>query len=311
MITEYKLSELCEKYGINTDKIVKKNNNILTKGEYFDIDKTLDYLINKLNISTANIEKSPSILYRNVDSIQSNISFLKEHDINFSNVESCLHVLSSESNELVNTYNYVKNNYGLSSINRNTSILSVPTNIIKDVESLNIKINKAGNLTIAVGIEWGSTNLEEIQKIIQSPEFKEHPELFTSQTLAHAKLEDISKLLGMPQWNDIRFKDLLTSSVVAKSKSMLKKIPILIEIAENYKIDNYLNTSFLLMSPSQNYALINYLIDKKRDLVIDGKLNPIFGKQPGVLKNKYNIDINKLIKEYPMPDKMKEGIKIK
>jgi hypothetical protein len=115
----------------------------------------------------------------------------------------------------------------------------------------------------------------------------------------------------MPQWNDIRFKDLLTSSVVAKSKSMLKKIPILIEIAENYKIDNYLNTSFLLMSPSQNYALINYLIDKKRDLVIDGKLNPIFGKQPGVLKNKYNIDINKLIKEYPMPENMKEGIKIK
>ncbi len=398
MITEYKLSELCEKYGINTDKIVKKNNNILTKGEYFDIDKTLDYLINKLNISTANIEKCPSILYRNVDSIQSNISFLKEHDINFSNVESCLHVLSSESNELVNTYNYVKNNYGLSSINRNTSILSVPTNIIKDVESLNIKINKAGNLTIAVAIGWGSTKieeiqkiiqskefkehpelftsttlayasleeiqkiikspefkehpemftsttlahakLEEIQKIIQSKEFKEHPELFTSQTLAHAKLEEIQKiiqskefkehpemftsttlahakleevqeLLKMDYWNDDRFKNLLTSSVVAKSKSMLKKIPILIEIAENYKIDNYLNTSFLLMSPSQNYALINYLIDKKRDLVIDGKLNPIFGKQPGVLKNKYNIDINKLIKEYPMPENMKEGIKIK
>ena len=133
MIGEYTLLVLCQKYGVDATKIVKKNNNILSKGEYFDIDKTLDYLINKLNISARNIEKCPSILYRNVDSIQSNISFLKEHDINFSNVESCLHVLSSESNELVNTYNYVKNNYGLSSINRNTSILSVPTNIIKDV----------------------------------------------------------------------------------------------------------------------------------------------------------------------------------
>ncbi len=215
MITEYKLSELCEKYGINTDKIVKKNNNILTKGEYFDIDKTLDYLINKLNISTANIEKSPSILYRNVDSIQSNISFLKEHGINFSNVESCLHVLSSESNELVNTYNYVKNNYGLSSINRNTSILSVPTNIIKDVESLNIKINKAGNLTIAVGIEWGSTNLEEIQKIIQSPEFKEHPEMFTSTTLSHAKLEEIQKIIQSPEFKE--HPELFTSETLARA----------------------------------------------------------------------------------------------
>ena len=340
MITEYKLSELCEKYGINTDKIVKKNNNILTKGEYFDIDKTLDYLINKLNISTANIEKSPSILYRNVDSIQSNISFLKEHDINFSNVESCLHVLSSESNELVNTYNYVKNNYGLSSINRNTSILSVPTNIIKDVESLNIKINKAGNLTIAVGIEWGSTNLEEIQKIIQSPEFKEHPELFTSETLAHAKLEEIQKIIQSPEfkehpelftsetlahakleevqellkmdyWNDDRFKNLLTSSIVAKSKNMLIKLPILIEIAEKYQIEKYLNTSFLLFSPSQNYALIQYLNDNNVSLIIDGKLNPIFGKQPGVLKKKYNIDLKELMKKYPMPENMKEGIKIK
>ena len=398
MITEYKLSELCEKYGINTDKIVKKNNNILTKGEYFDIDKTLDYLINKLNISTANIEKSPSILYRNVDSIQSNISFLKEHDINFSNVESCLHVLSSESNELVNTYNYVKNNYGLSSINRNTSILSVPTNIIKDVESLNIKINKAGNLTIAVAIGWGSTKIEEIQKIIQSkefkehpelftsttlayasleeiqkiikspefkehpemftsttlahakleeiqkiiqspefkehpelftsetlaratleeikkiihsPEFKEHPEMFTSTTLAHAKLEEVQELLKMDYWNDDRFKNLLTSSIVAKSKSMLIKLPILIEIAEKYQIDKYLNTSFLLFSPSQNYALIQYLNDNNVSLIIDGKLNPIFGKQPGVLKKKYNIDLKELMKKYPMPENMKEGIKIK
>ena len=398
MIGEYTLLVLCQKYGVDAAKIVKKNKNVLSKGEYFDIDKTLDYLINKLNISTANIEKCPSILYRNVDSIQSNISFLKEHGINFNNVESCLHVLSSESNELVNTYNYVKNNYGLSSINRNTSILSVPTNIIKDVESLNIKINKAGNLTIAVAIGWGSTKieeiqkiiqskefkehpelftsttlayasleeiqkiikspefkehpemftsttlahakLEEIQKIIQSKEFKEHPELFTSQTLAHAKLEEIQKiiqskefkehpemftsttlahakleevqeLLKMDYWNDDRFKNLLTSSIVAKSKSMLIKLPILIEIAEKYQIDKYLNTSFLLFSPSQNYALIQYLNDNNVSLIIDGKLNPIFGKQPGVLKKKYNIDLKELMKKYPMPENMKEGIKIK
>ena len=153
--------------------------------------------------------------------------------------------------------------------------------------------------------------LEEIQKIIQSPEFKEYPELFTSQTLAHAKLEEVQELLKMDYWNDDRFKNLLTSSIVAKSKSMLIKLPILIEIAEKYQIDKYLNTSFLLFSPSQNYALIQYLNDNNVSLIIDGKLNPIFGKQPGVLKKKYNIDLKELMKKYPMPENMKEGIKIK
>ena len=63
-------------------------------------------------------------------------------------------------------------------------------------------------------------------------------------------------------------------------------------------IDNFLNTSFLLFSPSQNYALIQYLKENNLPLVIDGKLNPIFGKQPGLLKKKYNIDIKVLIQKY-------------
>ena len=142
--------------------------------------------------------------------------------------------------------------------------------------------------------------LDEIQKIIQSPEYKEHPEMFTSETLAHAKLDDIKKLLEMECWEDERFKKLLTSSVVAKSKTMISKIPILIQIAENYNIDRYLKTTFLLFSPSQNYALIQYLNEKNIPLVIDEKLNPIFGIQPGIIKKKYGIDINELIAEYPL-----------
>ncbi len=67
--------------------------------------------------------------------------------------------------------------------------------------------------------------------------------LFTSQTLAHAKIEDIQKLLEMPYWNDIRYKDLLTSSVTAKSKQMITKLPVLFKMAEYYKIDGYLNTT--------------------------------------------------------------------
>lgn len=51
MIEEYSLKLLCDKYGVSKENIVNKNNNILSKGEYEDIDKTLDYLINELKVS--------------------------------------------------------------------------------------------------------------------------------------------------------------------------------------------------------------------------------------------------------------------
>ena len=143
------------------------------------------------------------------------------------------------------------------------------------------------------------SNIEKIQAIINSKEFKKYPELFTSQVLARAKIEDISELLKMPCWSDERYKKLLTSTIVARSKQMLKRLPILFEMAEEYQIENYINTSFLLLSPSQNYALINYLLDNNLSLVIDNKLNTIFSKQPIVLKKKYGIDIKELMKKYP------------
>ena len=470
MIEEYSLKLLCDKYGVSKENIVNKNNNILSKGEYEDIDKTLDYLINELKVNKKNIEKCPSILYRNVNAIKDNIDFLKQKDVSFSSIESCLHVLSSEPDSLKDTYYYVEENYGKESINKNTSVLTCPKDLVIAVEELGL--NKDWNLLITSCIEFGTTTLEEvenivnsiefkkypelftsttlahakieeiqemtnskefkehpelftsqtlahakikeiqkminsqefkkypelftsetlahgnikeiqeminsqefkkypelftsttlahakikeiqkminsqefkkypelftsttlahakikeiqerinsqefkehpelfasetlahgnikeIQEMINSQEFKKYPELFTSQTLAHAKIEDIQKLLQMSYWNDIRYKKLLTSSVVAKSKQMITKLPVLIRMAEYYKIDGYLNTSFLLFSPSQNFALINYLNDNNIPLIENDKLNMVFGKQPGLLKKKYGIDIKEQMLKY-------------
>ena len=76
MIGEYLLTELLEKYNIDASKVLRKNSNILEYGEYIEIDKALNYLINELKISLANIEKCPSIMYFNVESIKENVSFL-------------------------------------------------------------------------------------------------------------------------------------------------------------------------------------------------------------------------------------------
>ena len=562
MVGEYTLEALCNKYSISKEKLVDKNNNILSYGEFNEIDRTLDYLINSLKISPINIEKCPSILYRNTDNVKDNIDFLKKQKISFSSIESCLHVLSTDPNQLIQTYNYVEKKYGTAALNAGSSILACSIDIIDSVEKLGL--NKEYNLAIAASISLGytklenvkeiiksdeykkypelftsetlahaklkdiqkiinsdefkaypelftsqtlthaklediqeiinsdefkshpelftsetlahaklkdiqeiiksdefkehpelftsttlaHTKLEDIQKIINSDEFKEHPELFTSTTLAHAKLEDIQKiinsdefkkypelftsttlahvklediqkviksdefkahpelftsqtlayaklediqkiinsdefkkypelftsttlahtrleeiqeiinsdefkehpelftsttlahaklediqkiinsdefkahpelftsqtlaraklediqeLLNLSCFQNEKYKRMLTPSIVAKSKSMIQKMPILIEMAEYYKIDDYINTNFLLLSPSQNYALINYSIENDNPLVINEKLNPIFSYQPGVLRKKYGIDIKVLMDKYPIPEK--------
>ena len=188
MIGEYTLKLLCDKYNISSDKIVNKNNNILTQGEYIDIDKTLDYLINKLNISASNIEKCPSILYRNIAEIEKNISFLKQQKIYFSSVENCLHVLSTNSEDLVETYKYIEKNYGVAALNKNTSALSCNKELIIEVEKLNL--NKDWNLAIAQSIEFGYTTIENVKAMINSAEYKKYPELFTSTTWIYVKFLD-------------------------------------------------------------------------------------------------------------------------
>ena len=200
MIEEYSLKLLCDKYGVSKENIVNKNNNVLTYGEYEDIDKTLDYLINELKVSRANIEKCPSILYRNVNAIKDNIDFLKQNNVSFSSIESCLHVLSSEPDSLKDTYDYVEENYGKESINKNTSVLICPKNLVIAVEELGL--NKDWNLLITSCIGFGTTTLEEVKNIVNSIEFKEHPELFTSQTLAHGNIKEIQEMINSQEFKE-------------------------------------------------------------------------------------------------------------
>ena len=337
MIEKYELSILLEKYGINPKKVIDKNENILTYGEYIDINNTLDYLVNELNINIIYIEKCPSIMYLNVSSIKSNVKFLKKNKIRFSSVENCLHVLSTTPEQLEETYEYVERKYGVNAIEKITSILRVPKDKIIDIENLNIpNINKVDILSIAIGVNdikeiikiiqskefkdypelFTSTvlayaKLEDIIKIINSEEFKKHPELFTSQVLAHAKLEDIKTLLNLPYFKEEKYKHLLTSSLLANAKTVIKKLPILFEIAMDFEIEDYITTSYLIKSPSQNYAIISYLNDNNLPFVVDGKLNSMFNFQPMALKKKYNIDLKEIMEMYPLPLKYEEGEKVK
>ena len=125
MIEVYDLVQLLNKYNINGYNLLKKNSYIIEKGYYYEIDKTLKYLINELNVDPKNIEKCPSILYLNVNAIKTNYEFLINTQLYQNNINTCLHVLSTEPSQLVETYNYVLDNYGIEVIRKITSILSV------------------------------------------------------------------------------------------------------------------------------------------------------------------------------------------
>ena len=143
------LKLLLEGYGIDPNKVIKNNENVLVKGNYDEIESVIKYLIGELKISPKNIEKAPSILYFNVSAIRKNVEFLQKQHISFSNVETCLHVLNTEPFQLEETYNYIMDNYGVEFINRITSVLRFDVERIKKIEMLGLDKDATLSATIS------------------------------------------------------------------------------------------------------------------------------------------------------------------
>ena len=160
MIEAYELESLLKKYEIDASKVLSKNDTILDRGEYQDIDRTLNYLVNDLGISPRNIEKCPSIMYYGGDNIRGNYEFLIKQGVNISSIETTLHILCADPQKLKETYYYVYDNYGKNYINRATSILRVPVSRIIAIE----KILSDKSLIISAACSW--KNIDEIEEII-------------------------------------------------------------------------------------------------------------------------------------------------
>lgn len=159
MIEQTDLMKLLESYKIDYKKVM--TDKVLDKGEYFGIKHVLEYLVNEVGINPKNIEKCPSILYLNVNEVRKNYEFLKQEKINISDVETCLHVLSTDNKDLKETYYYVLENYGLMTINRTTSILRFKKDRIIDIE----KYGLSKDVTISASIS--RRTIYEIEEIIE------------------------------------------------------------------------------------------------------------------------------------------------
>ena len=165
MVNREQLREICDKYGLDSKKIIKNNENVIEKADYTSICYVLDYLKDTLKITSNNIEKCPSILYLNVGAIKENWRFLNEQKIHMNDVETCLHILSTEPKQLKETYKYVsdENRYGKKYIEQITSILRVPVERIQEIEERCPELTKNNVLSAAIS----RRTIQEIEEIIK------------------------------------------------------------------------------------------------------------------------------------------------
>ena len=165
MVNRKQFEEICNRYGLDSKKLIKNNENVLEKADYNSICYVLDFLRDTLKVTPNNIEKCPSILYLKIEAIKENWNFLNEKKINTRDVETCLHILSTDPEQLNKTYEYVsdENRYGKKYIEQRTSILSVPVERIQETEEKCSELTKENILSAANSRK----DVDEIKKIEQ------------------------------------------------------------------------------------------------------------------------------------------------
>ena len=219
MIEQTDLMKLLESYKIDYKKVM--TDKVLDKGEYFGIKHVLEYLVNEVGINPKNIEKCPSILYLNVNEVRKNYEFLKQQKININDVETCLHVLSTDNKDLKETYYYVLENYGLMAINRTTSILSCNKDRIINIE----KYGLSKDVTISASIS--RKTIYEIEDIIRICN-KYNVEI--TGTVFKQNAEEIEKIIKVCKTYNIEIK----GNVFQKNADEIEKI---VKVCKTYNIE--------------------------------------------------------------------------
>ena len=243
MIEYDELSLILERYGIDPKTVINNNANVLIKGEYKDIETTIKYLVEELNISPKNIEKAPSIMYLNVSAIKRNVKYLKKQNITFSNIETCLHVLSTKPEKLEETFNYIKDNYGIEYINKVTSILKVDIERIKEIEKLNL------DKKIVISAACSNLKVNEISKVIKV--CKENNIEITGRVFLKSAKE-IEKIIKVCKENNIT----ITGSIFLKtSEKLIESIDF---IKDNYAL-SYLTSLIIIKDVKYLKEVFPYL----------------------------------------------------
>ena len=319
MVNREQFEEICNKYGLDSKKLIKNNENVLEKTDYNSICYVLDFLRDTLKVSPNNIEKCPSILYLKIEAIKENWKFLNEKKINTRDVETCLHILSTDPEQLNKTYEYVsdENRYGKKYIEQITTILRVSVERIQEIEEKCPELTRENILSAAISRK-GVDEIKEIVRVCQKNEVKVTDGVFRRSAT------EIREIIRICQENGIE----ITGSIFSKNSKQLKEN---IEyIKQNYgeeyltnlivsknlkhlqKTLPYLQSIGVLETIKTSASILSLTLEEIKErqafiesigetIVIDGKFNRIFGMP----KKRYQ----KKVKEYEEKKKIIGDIK--
>ena len=214
MVNREQFEEICNKYGLDSKKLIKNNENVLEKTDYNSICYVLDFLRDTLKVSSNNIEKCPSILYLKIKAIKENWNFLNEKKTNTRDVETCLHILSTDPEQLNKTYEYVsdENRYGKKYIEQISSILGVPVERIQEIEEKCPKLTKENILSAAISRK----DVDEIKKIEQ---VCKDNEIEVTGNVFNRTAAEIKEIVEVCKENGIE----ITGSIFNKNSKQLKE----------------------------------------------------------------------------------------
>ena len=212
MINERDLQLIINKYNLHLTR--EKKVLILNNSTLEEVDKILNYLINELKIDARNIEKCPSILYKDYETIRENYEFLEEKEIFNYSIETCLHILETDPIELNRTYNYIIENYDSELLNKNTSILKVPVSRIENVEKyLKDLISDQALLGACIT----SRTVSEMLDIVR---FCKKEKVKVTSTIFKQQLHDVKEIIRLCRYYNIE----ITGSIFHKNSESLKLI---------------------------------------------------------------------------------------
>ena len=295
MVNREQLREICDKYGLDSKKIIKNNENVIEKADYTSICYVLDYLKDTLKITSNNIEKCPSILYLNVGAIKENWRFLNEQKIHMNDVETCLHILSTEPKQLKETYKYVsdENRYGKKYIEQITSILRVPVERIQEIEERCPELTK-NNVLSAANSRRTIQEIEEIIKVCKENGIEATGSVFMKSA------KEIEEIIKVCNENKIE----ITGSIFHKSSKQLKEniefikqnygeeylTPLIISknLKNLQKILPYLQSIGVLETVKNSASILSLTLEEIQErqafaekigepIVKNGRFNSIFG----------------------------------
>ena len=200
MIDSNDLILVLNDYGIDGEKLIKNNPNVLAYADKNNVIRILDFL-NEIGIKARNIEKCPSILYMKTDfEIKKVWDYLvNETELKKIDVDSCLHILNSNLDEVKKIYDYIVSKFGIDFLKKSLSVLA-------------------------------RDSLNDVKFIVKVFEDTGHIKELTAGILKQARVEDVFEIIKLCEENNIK----ITGTIFQKSPLEIKEI---IKVCEENNIE--------------------------------------------------------------------------